>query len=649
MPQGTAPDPAVAEALRRLDKHALVLAIHDASFPSRPGEDTGRGTPYGAGGRGLAGFARARGFTGLQLGPQGITSRVNPSPYDGSLFAKNPLSIDLVALARDPQWAGLLTERTLAGVIAGNPRPDGRRVAYAYALEGYGRALAEAAGRLAAAEVCPNPAAQALRAQVRAFRERQPWLGCDALYEALLAEHGDIHWGSWPRDGEAALDRMLCCPPPGLEPACSARQAHLEVRHRAVLDQFALTQLVLHRQHAGFREHTAALGLKLYGDLQVGLSARDAWRYQPILLASYRLGAPPSRTNPRGQPWGLSVLDPDHYRSPDGGPGAAVRFVAARVGKVLAEFDGLRIDHPHGLICPWVYRADDPDPFRAVQHGARLFESPDLSDHPTLARYAIARRDQLAPDAGTARYADDWVRRLDPEQVDRYAVLLDVIVEQARAHRREIDDLLCEVLSTQPYPLGRVIERYGLGRFRVTQKARLDDPDDGYRSENARPEDWIMVGNHDTPPLWRLVRRWQATGEVRDQADYLARRLRPRGGAEALARDLKADPGKLAHAKFADLFASRARHVMVFFPDLLGMEEVYNVPGTFNEENWTLRVPPDYAHRYATAIRTGLALNLPAALALALEASGPSGEAAHRELAERLWRLAGWRALAGTS
>ena len=70
----------LAEALRLLGKSDFLLAVHDASFPSVEGEDTGRGSPYGAGGLALARFARSLGFTGLQLGPQGQTSRVNHSP-----------------------------------------------------------------------------------------------------------------------------------------------------------------------------------------------------------------------------------------------------------------------------------------------------------------------------------------------------------------------------------------------------------------------------------------------------------------------------------------------------------------------------------------------------------------------------------------
>ena len=75
--------------------------------------------------------------------------------------------------------------------------------------------------------------------------------------------------------------------------------------------------------------------------------------------------------------------------------GPALRFLQARMDKMFAELDGVRIDHPHGFVCPWVYPANQPNATLAGQNGARLFSSPDLPDHPDLAAYAIARPDQL--------------------------------------------------------------------------------------------------------------------------------------------------------------------------------------------------------------------------------------------------------------
>lgn len=612
------PDPAIAEALHLLGKDRFLLAVHDASFPGMAGEDAGRGSPYGAGGLAFARFARGLGFTGLQLGPQGQTSAVNASPYDGSLFSRSILSLDLESLVE----AGLLSQETWTGMVADNPRPDGRRVAYTYALQAYGRVLEEVHGRF-----------MDDRGDLASFWRGNAWLRDDALYEALSLEHGGLTWRQWPTQGEAGLDRRLCNPPADLASASRARRLALEDKHGAVLERYAVGQWLLLRQHQAFRQRMQALGLKVYGDVQVGFSMRDIWSRQGLLLDGYFMGAPPSRTNLEGQPWSYQVLDPAQYLEQDGRRGPVLAFVAERLGKMLAEFDGLRLDHPHGLVCPWVYRADAPDPYHAVQNGARLFSAPDLPDHPALASFAIPGPDQLNRDR--PRYADDWVRDLTPAQEERYALIMDALMEEVRAHGRDKADILCEVLSTEPLPLNRVRRRHGLGRFRVTQKADLANPDDVYRSENAQAEDWVMVGNHDTPSIWRLARAWLGQPAGRAQAEYLAWRLKlPDPGI------LAGDQRRLAHAKLADLFLSPARNVMVFFADLLGLEETYNMPGTVNEDNWTLRVPPGFARDYDHKRREGTALNLHAALALALRARPELGR---RDLVATLERQAEWK------
>jgi hypothetical protein len=82
---------------------------------------------------------------------------------------------------------------------------------------------------------------------------------------------------------------------------------------------------------------------------------------------------------------------------------------------------------------------------------------------------------------------------------------------------------------------------------------------------------------------------------------------------------------------------------MVFFADAFGLREWYNRPGTVDAQNWTLRLPPDHVARYAERLGRDEALNLPAALALALRARGGGADA--QDLARRLDAAAdGWRA-----
>ena len=134
---------------------------------------------------------------------------------------------------------------------------------------------------------------------------------------------------------------------------------------------------------------------------------------------------------------------------------------------------------------------------------------------------------------------------------------------------------------------------------------------------------------------------WQWRGTHGAQADYLAWRLCPEESErEAFARRLTEDPGRLAQAKLADLFASRARNVMVFFTDLLGMTETYNTPGTVDERNWSLRVSSDWVREYRERLQRDAALNVPAALAMALRAGGKETREQHQTLLNGLDRLA---------
>jgi len=604
-----------------------VLAIHDQSFPSDPDEDLGRGSPYGRGARALLRFIRELGFDGLQLGPQGDTSLVNPSPYDGAQWTRSPSSIALGTLEAgdDPDWRAL-AGGLLAAAVAARPEGPPDRVRQAYAWRATRDLLARLHDRFRSGRG-QHPALEARFAAYGATAG--PALAYDGDFEALAAEHGTDEWRRWP-----AIDRELY-----LAPAAStgARRAAVRAARAVEIERHLFGQFLLAEQHRALR---AAAGgpqpVVLLGDLQIGFSHRDVWSRRALFRTDYLMGAPPSRTNPAGQAWGYPVLDPDRYRAEGGRPGPVLDLVLGRVGRMLDDFDGIRIDHPHGLVCPWVYRADDPDPDAAVGRGARLFESPDLPDHPGLARFTIPARAQLSADPGIARYADEWVRALRDEQVDRYGVLFDAMMARVRAAGRSVSDVICEVLSTWPYPLRRVMERHGLGRFRVTQKADLARPDDVYRTENAAPDDWLMVGNHDTPPIWALARQRQGTAAGAAWAAHLAERLMPiEVMRPRLAQWLAADPRHMCQGMFAELFTSRARRISVFFADLFGLEDVYNRPGVVSPENWSLRLPPDFDAAYRDRLTQGAALDVPLALALACAARAPA-DPRLRELGRRL-------------
>jgi 4-alpha-glucanotransferase len=579
----------VRAALTRLGIERLVLSIHQASFP-QDGDDVGYGTPYSERGRNLIEWLASLGFTAVALGPSGITDRTNPSPYDATALSRNPLHIALGPLSE----VGLLDPHLLDAAVA--QRPSGQRVHYEFAWSTQRRLL-----QAAAEQVRDDPHWNSSLAQLQ---QVDPWLENEARFEAAAAAIGHENWRRWP--------------------AAPPRQS--EAAHR-----FLFTQLLVRQQHASFLQHAHQVGLGICADLPIGTSHRDRYLFSDAFLPGYAMGAPPSRTNPDGQPWGYPVLHPEKLQ-----PGAAAwRYAALRIDALLSDHDSLRIDHPHGWVCPWVYRTDDPDPLHAVQHGARLYESPDLPDHPALAAYARVGPEQI--DYSQPRHDDRWLRSLSKSQVDRYAQLLDLIVQRVRRGDGQRGDLLVEVLSTCPRPLAEVLARYRLGRYRVTQKAKLTDPHDVYRSDRARAEDWIMVGNHDTPPLRAVIQRWQGSDQLSARVDYLVSRLVQDPQQRApLANRLRRDPNLLATAMLADLFCGPARNVLIFWVDLFGLSELYNRPGVVDAANWSLRVPANFEQAYQDARDRNEAPRLEQAVAWALHARGLDQDSEGQALVDQL-------------
>jgi 4-alpha-glucanotransferase len=610
----------LSRARSALGVDALALIVFDASLP--PGDiDIGVGSPYGGAARDFFRFARGEGFDAIQFGPQGWLSRANASPYDGASLSRNPLSLDWDLSKVWPELAlGEDELRQIAGPTLARGRSEHAR-AHVSADE-----LAE---RIHARFVALRSSGRIDASLTTAFREftesNESWLVADALYVALSAAHANRDHDEWPSE---ASDRGLFANavPTAVGSSCKltlsepARMRLAELRHRfaAEIERYSLVQFLWALQHQELSDWARGHGLELYGDLQAGTSRMDHWHFSSAFLPGYRLGAPPSRTNPEGQPWGYPVLRPELFEGRGNSVGPALGLLLDRAHRMFASYDRVRLDHPHALVCPWVYE-NAGDPLRAVQQGARLYSTPNDPRHPDLARYSFVAPSDL--DESALPYADGRIRRLDPLQIARFARVVDALVELAG--ERGSSRLLCEVLSTEPTELRAVRLRHGMGCFRVTQKANVRDPDDRYRSENANEEDWLLMGNHDTPTIWGAIERWKRDGTHSDRCDYLAWRLAPHAAErEPLARHLREHAGDLATAQLADALSSRARQVLVSFGDLLGFVEPYNVPGVISTDNWSQRIYSDFRKEHAVMVERGRALSLSRALGMALRARG---------------------------
>ena len=261
--------------------------------------------------------------------------------------------MSLLALT-EPEQSELLTLEDVRQLVP-TPSRSADRARHVEATRVAARALDLAFNRLSLQD---TPARREMANTLAAFRaQAAPWLERDGLFEALAAEHGSNDPRSWP-----ARDRDLFAG--ASETAAPGRRQELAVRHAGLLERRAFSQFLLHLQHSVFQQGLRERAMALFGDLQIGLSPRDAWAWRelcPCATSSWARRRKPD--HPIGQPWGYPVLSPFLTQSRFSGqsgiawrPRPALAFVRLRIDEqMLREYDGLRIDHPHGWVCPWVY------------------------------------------------------------------------------------------------------------------------------------------------------------------------------------------------------------------------------------------------------------------------------------------------------
>ncbi len=191
-------------------------------------------------------------------------------------------------------------------------------------------------------------ARQDLKDDFESFRhEHAYWLDDHALFRALKAKFGGVHYLEWP--AEFVLRT----------PAAMA-QARRELV--ALIDKISFAQFLLFRRARDLKDYAHARSVQLIGDLPFFVSAdsSDVWaRPEYFLLDENRrprvvAGVPPDCLSSLGQVWGNPVYNWDALRE-DGYQWFIERFRTA-----LAQVDVVRLDHFRGFAAAWHVPAGAP-------------------------------------------------------------------------------------------------------------------------------------------------------------------------------------------------------------------------------------------------------------------------------------------------
>jgi 4-alpha-glucanotransferase len=613
-------DNLVKDALKVLGKKQFSLIIHGSSFPDVQDENTAYGTYNSNGAKELIDYA-SNYFTSIQLGPNGKLKSCDSSPYTSTIFSGNPLFIDLKQLT-EKEWDYILSEDTFKSIVEENPKKNENRTSFSYAYKRHDDALNEAYDNFKKSENLHK-----LQKQFEIYKnDNAEWLDKDALYQALAVEHGNDYWPLW----KSETDKNLCNPKTIEQKMEYAKRIEEIEKNRARdIDFYKFCQFVLNKQSEETTNYASKKKIKMIADRQVAFSDRDIWAYQQYFLEGWQLGCPPDYFSADGQAWGFPVMNPEMMFNSDGSLGEGGKLMKQLFKKMFKENKGgVRIDHIVGLIDPWVYKAGCKP---KIEEGAgRLYSSPE---HEFLSKFAVITKDNLNLDVTADK--ETRVKNLTKQQIKQYGRLIEkIVIAAAKEEGLNKNSIVCEDLGTLTTPVAAVMKEYELLGMRLTQFVVPEKEEHPYRCKNITEKCWAMVGTHDNKPIRMWAESMVNTHEGYLHAKALVEDMFP--DAKDKEQDdiivkLTQDVDFLTNVKLAEIFASKAENMQIFFTDFFNVKEVYNVPGTSGDVNWSLRLPDNY--KELTTI------NLPEILIMAINARGKEFAEKNQKLIEKLKNL----------
>ena len=569
----------IRKALKALDKDNFVLIMHGSSFPAREGENTGFGTMNSNAGKDIIDYTEDL-FDAIQLGPAGKTKSSDSSPYTGTIFSGNPLFIDLKQLTTN-EWGNILSTETYTKIVENNPQKGNNKTAYSYITRVQNEALKEAWNKF--------KNIKKFQKDFEKYKTKNDfWLFSDSLYDALSIEHANDYWPLW----KSELDKNLLNPKSHEQKALAEKRiSELQEKYADEIDFYKFCQFVLYKQIEATKKYALKKGIKMIADRQVAFSDRDCWAYQSLFLDGWFLGCPPDYFSKDGQAWGFPVMDPEKLYNEDGSLGEGGKLMKNLYKKMFEENPGgVRIDHIVGLIDPWVYKAGKKP---LVEQGAgRLFSSPE---HPELSKYAIATMEDL--DQTLEADKEKRVKTLNKKQIKQYGKLIeDIVIAAAKECGQDKNSIVCEDLGTLTNPVAAVMKEYKLQGMRLTQFVVPEKEEHPYRCKNIEHNCWAMVGTHDNEPISMWAESMIHTHEGYLHAKNLVEDMFADfdGNKDDIIVRLTNDAEFLKKIKLAEMFASKAKNIQIFFTDYFNVKDVYNRPGTSGDENWSLRLPDNY-------------------------------------------------------
>ena len=396
-------------------------------------------------------------------------------------------------------------------------------------------------------------------------RQEAAWLEDYCIYRWLMDEAGGTEaWDYWPGDRRSVEGAL----------------AHLESRRRhdatAVTDRlefYAWIQWLCFRQWKAVRDHADDMGVKLMGDIPIGVSrySADVFFGREDFDLDWCGGAPPETVFKHdlfiqkwGQNWGIPLYRWDRMQE-QGFP-----WWRQRIAKLTDIFHIFRIDHVLGFYriysFPW-----------PPQRNAEFL--------PLTEKEAARLTGGLLP---------EWAPRPDDTPVNKALNRADGDLRLRMAVTAAGNSAVVgEDLGSVPDYVRPHLASLDIAGFRIPH---WDFDDEGHViPPDKLPEcSFATYSTHDhdsIPAMWANFHRIVADPDAdEDEQEQAAGYLQLMAEFAGLKETLPYGP-EVKAALLEALLASRSRYAAFMITDLCDLTDRLNSPGTVGPHNWSFRLP----------------------------------------------------------
>jgi 4-alpha-glucanotransferase len=543
------------------------------AFSTRRIGDLGIGDTIGM--REWIDWAAEHGIGFLQLLPVNENG-TDESPYSGV----SSIALDAIYLSFDEGEIPFVTRaETEAARSSLGERLDAHLIDYP-AVRGVKNHLLEISFARFMAD--PDPL---LAGEFQAFRDRSmAWLPDYCLFRLLMEIHGEhLSWDQWPEESR--------CPDSARRFVGTLRKqnpGHIESR----LDRFAYVQWLCFRQWRALRAHADIRGVKLMGDLPIGVSfhSADVFFHRSGFHTNWFGGTPPegySAENPFihewGQNWGVPLYDWDSMAK-DG-----FSWWRERISRLTEIFHMFRIDHILGFYriyaFPWHPRENHRFLGLCGSEAAELTEGrmPRWFSHP----------DDTPENKATNRANGDF----------RLRAILDAAGDAG---------VIAEDLGWVPEYVRPHLGELGVAGYRIPHWDSYEDgspvmgdvfPENSFASYSTHDHD-SLCATWENCRKTILLQQENPTEQGHWAAEGSAHALRLLAGFSGIPipQDNHWPPYSDAiHWRLIkSLLESNSRYAVFMVTDLFALKDRINTPGTSGCGNWRLRLslsPEEMADR----------------------------------------------------